>query len=175
MAGLKAHAVEHRFHVHDERHLIDTYSLRQSWEVDVHPEEACGQPLDLHLALDVDPRVLLSLQDALEEMGEDWAEPEDEFQLGLFFNWGVPPLEAPPDLLVLATDLAGLGGPELPIEVSSIETLRVADEPERSLTIVGKAEISLVKLLLGREQNCEQLDRARDVSLYLLSELVDTS
>lgn len=65
VADLKEHAIDHGFHVHDERHIIETYSLRQSWEVDLHPESGCGRPLDLHLALDVDPRVLLALQDKL--------------------------------------------------------------------------------------------------------------
>ena len=57
VAELKEHAVDHAFHVHDERHFVETYSLRQAWEVDLHPEEGCGGPLDLHLALEVD-RVL---------------------------------------------------------------------------------------------------------------------
>ena len=48
---IKDHAVDHGFHVHDERHFVETYSLRQAWEVDLHPEEGCGGPLDLHLAL----------------------------------------------------------------------------------------------------------------------------
>ena len=65
VADLKDHSVDHGFHVHDERHFVETYSLRQVWEVDLHPEEGCGGPLDLHLALDVDPRVLLSFEDAV--------------------------------------------------------------------------------------------------------------
>ena len=60
---LKDHAVEHGFHVHDERHFIETFSLRQSWEVDLHPESACDGPLDLNLAFDVEPRVLLRMED----------------------------------------------------------------------------------------------------------------
>ena len=47
VADLKDHVAEHGFHVHDERHFVETYSLRQSWEVDVHPEEGCSGPLDL--------------------------------------------------------------------------------------------------------------------------------
>ena len=40
IADLKDHATnDHGFHVHDERHLVETYSLRQAWEVDLHPEE----------------------------------------------------------------------------------------------------------------------------------------
>ena len=49
VADLKDHAVDHGFHVHDERHFVETYSLRQAWEVDLHPEEGCGVPVDLNL------------------------------------------------------------------------------------------------------------------------------
>ena len=63
VADLKDHAVEHGFHVHDERHFVETYSLRQLWEVDLHPEEACNGPIDLHLSLEVDPRALLGFED----------------------------------------------------------------------------------------------------------------
>jgi hypothetical protein len=54
VADLKDHAVEHGFHVHDERHFVESYSLRQTWEVDVHPEEGCEGPLDLYLSLEID-------------------------------------------------------------------------------------------------------------------------
>ena len=67
VAELKEHAVDHGFHVHDERHFVETYSLRQAWEVDLHPEEGCGGPLDLHLSLEVDPRVLLAFEDVVVE------------------------------------------------------------------------------------------------------------
>ena len=60
VADLKDHAVTHGFHVHDERHFVETYSLRQAWEVDLHPEDGCGGPVDLHIELDVDPRTLLA-------------------------------------------------------------------------------------------------------------------
>ena len=62
VADLKDHAVEHRFHVHDERHFVESYSLRQTWEVDLHPEEGCEGPVDLYLSLEIDPRVLLGLR-----------------------------------------------------------------------------------------------------------------
>lgn len=169
VTDLKEHAVEHGFHVHDERHFVETYTLRQSWEVDVHPEEACSGPLDLHLALDVEPRTLLALTDLLDEMGDEFEEPEDLYRLPLYFNWGVPPLSHPPDLLVLATDLAGLGGTVLPIEVSAIDSYgAVADAPERRLSLTGRAEVSLVDVIMGREQLCDVLDRAKAVSEYLV-------
>ena len=148
VADLKSHAIDHGFHVHDERHFVETYSLRQLWEVDLHPEEACAGPVDLHLALDVDPRSLLAFEDVVLAIGED-DDPPDEFHFPLIFTWSLPPLPKGPDLLVLATDLAGLGGPDLPLEVSAIDSFgAVTDAPERSLTIVAKVDVSLARVYL---------------------------
>lgn len=169
VTDLKEHATEHGFHVHDERHFVETYSLRQSWEVDVHPEAGCGGPIDLHLALDVDPKVVLALRERLEEMTEDWEEPEDQYHLDLYFNWAVPPLHNPPDLLILATDLAGIGGTILSVEASAIDSYAaVTDAPERRLMLQGKSSVSLVDVLMGREQLCDVLDSSREVSEYIL-------
>lgn len=168
VADLKDHAVDHGFHVHDERHFVETYSLRQAWEVDLHPEDACGGPLDLALALDVDPRVLLSFEDVLLTIDEE-ADPPDEFHFPLIFTWVLPPLPKGPDLLVLATELAGIGGPDLPLEVSAIDSFgAVTDAAERSLTIVAKVQVSLSSVFLGQEQLCETLDGCLAVSQYLL-------
>ncbi len=169
VTDLKEHATEHGFHVHDERHFVETYSLRQSWEIDVHPEAGCGGPIDLHLALDVDPKVVLALRDRLDQMQDEFEEPEDEFFLDLYFNYAVPPLLRPPDLLILATDLAGIAGTTLPIEVSAIDSYAaVTDGAERRLMVQGKSSVSLVDVLMGREQLCDVLDRSREVSEYLL-------
>ncbi len=168
IADLKDHAVDHGFHVHDERHFVESYSLRQAWEVDLHPEEACGGPLDLHLSLEVDPRVLLSFEDKVLDLPED-EEPPDEFHFPMLFTWALPPLPLGPDLLVLATELAGIGGTDLPLEVSAIDSYAsVTDAPERSLTIVARIEVSLSKVFLGQELLCEVLDRCLAVSQYLL-------
>ncbi|MCB1005016.1 MAG: hypothetical protein KDB35_12610 [Acidimicrobiales bacterium] len=168
IADLKDHAVDHGFHVHDERHFVESYSLRQAWEVDLHPEEACGGPLDLHLSLEVDPRVLLSFEDKVLELA-DPDEPPDEFHFPMLFTWALPPLPLGPDLLVLATELAGVGGPDLPLEVSAIDSFAsVTDAPERSLAIVARIEVSLAKVFLGQELLCEVLDRCLAVSQYLL-------
>lgn len=168
IADLKDHAVDHGFHVHDERHFVESYSLRQAWEVDLHPEEACGGPLDLHLSLEVDPRVLLSFEDKVLELPED-EEPPDAFHFPMLFTWALPPLPLGPDLLVLATELAGIGGTDLPLEVSAIDSYAsVTDAPERSLTIVARIEVSLAKVFLGQELLCEVLDRCLAVSQYLL-------
>jgi hypothetical protein len=168
VAELKDHAVDHGFHVHDERHFVETYSLRQVWEVDLHPEEGCGGPLDLHLALEVEPRVLLAFEDVTANLPDD-DEPPDEFSFPLTFTWALPPLPNGPDLLVLATDLAGVGGPELPLEVSAIDSFgSVTDAPERSLTIVARQQVSLAKVWAGEELLCDLLDRCLAVSRFLL-------
>ncbi|WP_334143820.1 hypothetical protein [Rhabdothermincola sp.] len=170
VADLKDHAVDHQFHVHDERHFVETYSLRQMWEVDLHPEDACGGPLDLHLALEVDPRTMLGFEDRMNELDMvDAPEPPEGFSFPLIFTWVLPPLPKGPDLLVLATDLAGVGNTLLPLEVSAIDSYSsVTDPPERSLTIVSRIEVGLDKIYLGQEQLCDVLDRCHDVSTFLL-------
>ncbi|HEX9260361.1 MAG TPA: hypothetical protein VF855_12545 [Acidimicrobiales bacterium] len=169
VADLKEHAVDHGFHVHDERHFVETYSLRQAWEVDLHPEEACSGPIDLHLALEVDPRVLLAFEDEVNKLDDPDDQPPDTFQFPLLFTWTLPPLPQPPDLLVLATEMAGIGGVELPVEVSAIDSIpSVTDAPERSLSIVARVEVSLSQVYAGEEILCDTLDRCRAVSLYLL-------
>ena len=117
VADLKDHAVEHGFHVHDERHFVESYSLRQTWEVDLHPEEGCEGPVDLYLSLEIDPRVLLGFEDVVIAVPPDDEDIPDDFFFPLNFTWALPPLAQGPDLLVLATELAGLGGPDLPLEI----------------------------------------------------------
>ncbi len=170
VAELKDHAVDHGFHVHDERHFVETYSLRQVWEVDLHPEEGCGGPVDIHLSLEVDPRVLLAFEDAVVDLPED-ADPPDEFHFPLVFTWALPPLSSGPDLLLLATELAGVGGPNLPLEVSAIDSFgAVTDAPDRSLTIVARQRVSLARVLRGEEMLCEVLDQCLAVSRFLLEQ-----
>ena len=167
IADLKDHAVEHGFHVHDERHFVETYSLRQTWEVDLHPEEACDGPLDLYLSFEADPRVLLGFEDAV--VAADGGEPPDTFHLPLTFTWALPPMPKAPDLLVLATELAGVGGPDLPLEVSAIDSYPSAtDAPETTLRVVAHLQVSLLRIRDGEEQLCEVLDRCLAVSRYLL-------
>ena len=83
---LKDHAMEHGFHVHDERHFVETYTLRQSWEIDVHPADACAGPLDLHIALDVEPRLCLSFEDALHAADGIPDYDANEFEVSVFVD-----------------------------------------------------------------------------------------
>lgn len=168
VADLKDHAVEHGFHVHDERHFVESYSLRQTWEVDLHPEEGCEGPVDLYLALDIDPRVLLGFEDAVVGLSET-EDPPDDFRFPLSFTWALPPLSKDPDLLVLATELAAVGGPDLPLECSAIDSIPAAtDAPERALRVVGHQQVSLLRIRNGEAVSCELLDRCLAVSRFLL-------
>src|SRR5271154_5615923 len=168
VAELKDHAVDHGFHVHDERHFVETYSLRQAWEVDLHPEEACNGPLDLHLALEVDPRVLLAFEDQVMELPEN-SEPPDDLAFPLTFTWALPPLAHGPDLLRLAIDLAGIGGMELPLEASATDSFATATDPAaRRITVVARQQVSLARVIGGEELLCEVFDRALAVSQFLL-------
>ncbi len=170
VADLKDHAADHGFHVHDERHFVETYSMRQAFEVDLHPENACGGPLDLHLAVDLDPRVILSFEDEVLANDPD-DRPSDDLTFPVLFTWALPPLTKTPDLLILATELAGIGGTELPLDVSAAEhmaALSVEGEPKRSLTITAKVDVALAHIYMAEEQLCDTLDRCHEVSDFLL-------
>jgi len=170
VADLKDHAVEHGFHVHDERHFVESYSLRQTWEVDAHPEEGCDGPVDLYLSLEIDPRVLLGFEDMVMMLPDD-EDPLDEYRYPLNFTWGLPPLPRGPDLLVAATELAGVGGPDLPLEVSAIDSIPDATEaPQRSLRVVAHQQVSLLRIREGDAVSCELLDRCLAVSRHLLGQ-----
>ncbi len=168
VADLKDHANDHQFHIHDERHFIETYSMRQAWEVDLHPERACGGPLDLHLSIELDPRTVLAFEDQLYDMTEE-SEPQTGLTIPLVFTWVLPPLVAAPDLLVLATDLAGVGGADLPLKVAAIDsTFEVTDASERTLSIAAPLDLSLDALFMQRETMCDLFDRCFEVSEFLL-------
>ena len=170
VTDLKSHAVDHGFHVHDERHFVETYSLRQLWEVDLHPEEACSGPIDLHVTLEIDPRTLLSFEDVVLAMDNPDDEPPGDFSFPLVFTWSFPPLVSPPDLLILATEVAALGGMDLPLEVSAIDSFhKVTDAAERSLSVVGRVPVTLASVYKGNDDEvCNVLDKCRAVSLDLL-------
>jgi hypothetical protein len=112
---------------------------------------------------------MLGFEEAVMMLEDPMEDPPDMWSLSLYFNWQVPPLRDLPDLLVLATDLAGLGLENLPIEVSATSTYaNVTDLPSQGLTIVGRGEVSLAGVFAAREQLCEELDASHQVSMYLL-------
>lgn len=168
IADLKDHAADVGFHIHDDRHFVETYSMRQAWEVDLHPASACGGPLDVHIALEVDPRVMLAFEDHLLELPEG-ADPDNDFKLPMVVSWSLPPLPDGPDLLLLATELAGIGGLELPLDVSAIDAYAaVTDAPERRITISARIEVSVSGLFTGQECLGNVLPKAAEISEFLL-------
>jgi hypothetical protein len=76
---------------------------------------------------------------------------------------------------VLATEVAGLGGTDLPLEVSAIDSFpRVTDAAERSLSVVARVPVTLADVYKAvTEPMCDVLDRCREVSLDLLERVPD--
>ena len=71
----------------------------------------------------------------------------------------------------LATELAGIGGPDLPLEVSAIDSIPAAtDAPERALRVVAHQRVSLLRIRDGDAVSCELLDRCLAVSRHLLDQ-----
>ena len=168
VADLKDHVVEHGFHVHDERHFIETYTNRQIWEVDLHPEAACDGPLDMHVALEVGSRALIMFEDELLSLDEG-DEVSSDIRLPLTISFALPPLPSAPDLLILATDLAGVGTTELPLEVSALDSFgAVTDAPVRAISIVARVQVELARIFYGRDILCDVLDRCSKVAEFLL-------
>lgn len=173
VSEIKNHAIDHGLHVHDERHFIETYSLRQVWEIDVHPEAACGGPLDLHLALEVDPRTLLAFEDFVAlvttEDNIDLPPESDAFAFNLVFQWSLPPLFTSPDLLVVALDLSSIGGVEFPLETSAADSIAgIGEAAQRNLSVTGRVPVPLRRIWEGEQLPCWVFEKAIDVSNYLL-------
>ncbi len=168
VADLKDHVGEHGFHVHNERHFIETYTNRQTWEVDLHPDNACDGPLETHIALEVDPRTLIMFEDEVIRVGEH-GQPDAEIVVPVAISFALPPLSSGPDLLLLATDLAGVGGTVLPLQVSVVDSFAaVADGPERAVSIMSRVEVSLTRIYLGEAVLCDVLVKCQSVAEFLL-------
>ncbi len=170
VANLKDHVGEHGFHVHGDRHFVETYSNRQTWEVDLHPDHACGGPLDMVLMVEAEARTLLAFEDEVNSLPED-KDPDDSIAVPMTLSFVLPPLNLGPDLLVLATELSALGGPALPLQLSSVDRVAaVTDAAERTVNIEARLDLPLSRVYLGQdlEMLCDMLDRARNVCEFLL-------
>ena len=168
VADLKDHVVDHGFHVHADRHFVETYSNRQMWEVDMHPDNACGGPLDLVMTLEVEARTLITFEDSVVQAGPDRA-PDNDITVPLTFGFILPPLADAPDLLILATTLAGIGGTELPLQVSSLQAYAaITDKPECTVSITSRIDVPLAQVHDRVDISCDLLDRAHAVCEFLL-------
>lgn len=167
---VKETAASHGFHVHDQRHFIETNSMRQSWEIDMHPEMACGGPVDMHFGLEVDPRIVLGFTDAvMESVGESF--PKD-YELPISFNWSMPPLTYSPDLLVLATELAAVGGTDLPLEISAVDHYQaILDAPTRSMGIITRTTLPVRDIVLDEYDFTKLFTQLFSVTKYLVEQI----
>lgn len=111
---------------------------------------------------------MLSFEDVIISLPEG-AEPPDDHLLPLTVTWSMPPLQASPDLLVLATELAGVGGPDLSLEVSAADSfMGVIDAAQRSVNIVSRNTTSLARLFMGQEDLSDLFRRLAAVSEFLI-------
>lgn len=122
----------------------------------------------MHIAIEVDPRTLIAFEDEVLRVGDE-GEPNTAITVPVTFSFALPPLPASPDLLVLATDLASIGGLDLPLEVSAVDSYAaVTDAPERAIAMVSRVQIALSRIYLGQEVLCNELDRCAHVAEFLL-------
>ena len=86
------------------------------------------------------------------------------------FTWTLPPLPHGPDLLVLATELAGVGGTRAAARGVGHRLVRrrPPTRPSAASTSSPASRSSLDRVYLGEEQLCDTLDRCLAVSQYLL-------
>lgn len=170
VANLKDHVADHGFHVHGDRHFVETYSNRQTWEVELHPDHACGGPLDIVFCMDADARTIIEFEDDVNSRGDDES-PDETITLPISLSFVLPPLHLGPDLLVLATDLAAVGGTDLPVQVSALDKVAaVTDAAERSISIECRLDLPLSRIFMGQDLDvlCNAFDRARSVCEFLL-------
>lgn len=167
---VKASAIVRGFHVHTERHYFETNSMRQSWEVEMHPAQTCGLPVDMLFTLEVDPRTLLSFTDELLNFDNDVM--PGGYSLPISFSWSMPPLIHPPDLLLLATELARVGGTDLPLEISAVDHYQaILDAPQRGINIVTRNTVSLEDIVTGEEDLIDIFESLASVSQYLADQI----
>jgi hypothetical protein len=166
IADLKGFAIDEGFHVHDERHFVETYSLRQWWEVDIHPEAGCGSQMDLHISLDVDPRILLAFEDAASTASE-LSEIPDDFFFPLTLTWSSPLPMPEAQLRKLGAQVRKMTS--LTIELAATDSYSVVGEAlERRATITARHGMSLRSIAEGTEHVERVLAEAHEISLYLL-------
>jgi hypothetical protein len=112
----------------------------------------------------------LKFEDSLVEVDDVPSDDDGDYNVTFFFNWSLPPMRKAPDLIVLSAELAGIGRIDLPIEISSVESMGALDAAvEVRLSVVGKVERSLVDIVFTQDSLCDVLDRVHDVSMYLVN------
>ena len=110
------------------------------WEVDLHPEEGCEGPVDLYLSLEIDPRVLLGFEDAVIERGRRRG-PARRLPLPAQLHVGAAAAcRTAPTCSCSPPSSPASGGPDLPLEVSAIDSIPAA--PTRRSARCGSSPTS---------------------------------
>lgn len=170
VVDLKSHVGDHGFHVADDRHYVETYSNRQHWEVEMHPERGCGGPLSVVMTLEAEARTLIDFEDDLYKAATE-SDLSDEIIVPLTFTFMLPPLVDGPDLLVLTTELAAIGGIDLPLRVTMLDASEVvSSKPERTINIEGRVDLPLAHMYRGEDALCDLLERACEICTFLLEQ-----
>jgi len=168
VSQLKDHLVEHSFHIHEEQHVVETYSLSQSWYIYLHPEDACNGPMDLKVSLSISARELHSFED---KVAQDEELATNAFPLEVKFEWELPPIREGLDTLALALDLARFGDLDFPVSVGvRHEYKTVTDQPTHHLIVHATHSFSLNKIYMGEEFPCKAIVKAMEVSRHLLDQ-----
>ncbi len=160
-------------------HFVETYSLRQLWEVDVHPEEACSGPIDLHLSLEVDPRALLGFEDEVVKTRRPRrAEPPRRLPVppAVHLDVAAAP-RARPTCSCWPPSWPASAVVDLPVEVSAIDSFASGHRRACERSAVARRPhpgvASPTCTSATRKRFADVLDRCKDVSLFLLDRAKD--
>ena len=179
VAGLKTHVHDHGFHIHDERHYVETYWGEQVWHMSLHLENGCDGPIAAELSLTASTRVLLAFQDALTE--PDDAESSQALNemtarivVPLSLDISASPLTTAPDLLVLATEVAARSNAAVPMKPTLTSRVELLDEGEEyCLYVTGEVWVPLFGIYEGDklEEVCAVLESAQAVCAHLCEQI----
>ena len=117
---------------------------------------------------------MLGFEDEVMKLDDLDETPPAGFTFPLVFTWTLPPLPDPPDLLVLATELAGIGASSCRSR-SRRSTHIQRDRRSGAIALDGcLPAIDLSDVYLNNDHTvAANLERCKHVSLYLLERAKD--
>ena len=176
VVGLKSHALDHGFHIEDERHYVETYSGEQVWNIGLHPEDGCDGHIAVEISVTASTRAIIAFEDALREPegadagGASSNYTVDQVVLPLTVEVVASPLATAPDLLVLATDLPTQSHAVVPLAPTLSSKVELLDEGEEyCLHVSGEVWVPLISIyqMEDLDEVCAALDSVRTVCAYL--------
>lgn len=148
--AIKDKAFGFGLHTHDERHFVETRSMRQTWEVCMHHASGCANSIDLTMSLEIEPRTMISFADEVASLSKG-NKPPDDYLLALVFTWMSPPLSDRPDMLGLHNDFAHYRHDGILLEISTTSTYEgLFSEPQHTVVFTKRSSISLAAIYTGK-------------------------